>query len=343
MTKQQKTCAIVGGVFGLCVLALGWFLYSAYAERQEIVNGGEETPEGLEAAKAKYGGFFQQKPFPSVESVRQVKANGAAYAQWRTAAREVAEKGSFLPPSVKLDHGDLKIMLKSQVARMQKLNNGEICAPAFQFGFEPYLDADDKKETPMPTDPAELTELYTQFVSITNVVDILHANGVQNIRRIGRRQKPKEEDSSARQSNQRRRKNAKDKAAKAAEADDTPACHTFELEYTVRPTAFVNVLNAFAKSPRFYVVDNLSFGHEGESLKERLNRANAPSVPGGVKQEGRRRRSPGRSLDQQEEKKTEKDDGLVTRPDKEQPILVKMKLSVYDFGKDGASSQKEGN
>lgn len=342
MTKQQKTCAVFGGAFALCVLALGWFLYSAYAERQEIVNGGEETPEGLEAAKAKYGGFFQQKPFPSVESVRQVKANEAAYAQWWAAAHDVAEKGSFLPPSSKLDRGDLKIMLKSQVARMQKLNNGEICAPAFQFGFEPYLDADDKKETPMPTDPAELMELYKQFVSITNVVDILHANGVQNIRRIGRRQKPKEEDSSARQSN-KRRKNAKDKAAKAAEADDTPACHVFDLEYTVRPTAFVNVLNAFAKSQRFYVVDNLSFGHEGESLKDRLNRANAPSVPGGVKQEGRRRRSPRRSPDQQEDKKAEKDDGLVTRPDKEQPILVKMKLSVYDFGKGGASSQKEGN
>ena len=50
-----------------------------------------------------------------------------------------------------------------------------------------------------------------------------------------------------------------------------------------------------------------------------------------------------RSSSDQQEEKAEKDDGLVTRPDKEPPILVKMKLSVYDFGKGGASSQKEGN
>ena len=237
MTKQQKTCAIVGGVFGLCVLALGWFLYSAYAERQEIVNGGEETPEGLEAAKGKYGGFFQQKPFPSVESVKQVKANGAVYAQWWADAHDVAVKGSFRPPSSKLDRGDLKIMLKSQVERMRTLNNGAICAPTFQFGFEPYLDAEEKNEKPMPTEQPELVELYTQFVSITNVVDILHSNGVQEIRKIGRRQKPQEEDSNARQAN-KRKKNAKGKAAKAAEVIEAPTCHTFELEYTVRPSAW---------------------------------------------------------------------------------------------------------
>ena len=38
MTKQQKLCVGAGSAFGLCVLALGWFLYSAYAERKEIMS-----------------------------------------------------------------------------------------------------------------------------------------------------------------------------------------------------------------------------------------------------------------------------------------------------------------
>ena len=69
MTKQQKLCVGAGSAFGLCVLALGWFLYSAYAERKEIMEGGEETPEGLESAKGKYGDFFQKNPEANLQVV----------------------------------------------------------------------------------------------------------------------------------------------------------------------------------------------------------------------------------------------------------------------------------
>ena len=345
MTKQQKLCVGAGSAFGLCVLALGWFLYSAYAERKEIMEGGEETSEGLESAKGKYGDFFQKNPFPSTESVNLVKANEDAYAKWRAGAFEVVAKGDCLPAPSSLDSGTLKDMMRKQVTQMQKLSGtskeGRICAGDFQFGFEPYLSAERKNEKSMPTEKTELLSLYAQFVTITNIVDMFHANGVLEIRKIERLKA--QNDESDGKDNQRKKSGKGKGKGKGAEVVEGPTCYAFELEYLARPSAFVNVLNAFASSLRFYVVGDLSFGHEGESLKERLNRAKGSSASGGMKQEGRRRGSRIRTLDPQEEKQAEKDDGFVTRPDKEQPILVKMKLSVYDFGKGGASSQKEGN
>ena len=42
MTKQQKIGVCLGGAFGLCVLALGWFFYSAYADHQAALEGDDE-------------------------------------------------------------------------------------------------------------------------------------------------------------------------------------------------------------------------------------------------------------------------------------------------------------
>ena len=49
MTKQQKIYACFGGAVGVCALALGWFLYSAYADYQAALEGDEEGTEGLSA------------------------------------------------------------------------------------------------------------------------------------------------------------------------------------------------------------------------------------------------------------------------------------------------------
>lgn len=345
MTKQQKLAAGVGGAFGLCVLALGWFLYSAYAERREIEVGGDSVPEGLAAAKDKYGDFYSKNPFPSTESINLVKAKEKAYEQWKADARATASKGDLPPPPSRLDSGDLKIMMSEQIARMQKLpgnNNGHICAPSFQFGFEPYLDAEKKNEKPMPTGRKELLDLYAQFVTITNVVDLLYANGTNGVLEIRRISRPKlrEDDLADKLANQKK-KGGKGKQAKGAAVSEGPVCYEFDLEYVVRPSAFVKVLNEFAKTPRFYVVRAMSFGHEGESLKERLNRTANPSKSKDDQQSGGRRGFSRYRVQEAQEQKVEGDGDLVTRPDIEKPILVTMKLCGYDFLTGGLSSKKE--
>ena len=347
MTKQQKVYIGLGGVYGLCVLALVWFLYSAYAERQETLEGGESTPVGLEAAKASYvKSYTQEKPFPSRDSIDRVKANEKAYAEWRQVNLREVSKGDCPPPPPGLEGSVLYNMMQNQRDAMRVFpggaDNGHICSDKFQFGFEPYLvDEDDKNKAPMPPQNSkQLSELYVQFVMITNMVDILHASGGSvEIRKIKRQELKGDEESADKQAN-KRKKGGKAKSAKGAAAVDKPKCYNFDLEFSVRPSAFVNVLNAFATCPRFFVVEDLEFKHEGEMLKDRLNQAANPSKSKDEQQTvGRQGRSRGRGVQEKKEKKVEFDGDLVTRPDLEKPILVTMKLSVYDFGT--GNSQKE--
>ena len=341
MTKQQKIYAGLGGAYGLCVLALGWFLYSAYAEHQEILDGGEATPVGLVAAKASYANSYaQENPFPSRDSIDRVKANEKAYADWRESNFREVSKADCPPPPPELKEGSvLWGAMKAWRNEMRKLPggaaNGKICAPTFQFGFEKYLEDGDKKE-PMPADPKKLAELYTQFVMITNMVDVLRSSGgLVEIRKIERPKLQGEEDSADKQAGQQK-KGGKAKSAKGAAAEEGPKRYDFSLEFASPPSAFVNVLNALATCPRFFVVEDLDFKHEGESLKDRLNRAANPSKakddqPSG----GRRRRS---RVQEAEVPKDKLGADTATSPGCEK-LLVAMKLSVYDFGT--GTSQKE--
>ena len=144
MTKQQKIGACVGGVFGLCVLVLGWFLYSAYADYQAALEGDEEEgTEGLIAAKEKNNKFYaQSNPFPSPESIQQVESNKAVYATWKEQSVTLAARGDCPPPPTDLDGTVFKQNLYEQVTKMQKLPGGvagRICADKFWFGFDQYL------------------------------------------------------------------------------------------------------------------------------------------------------------------------------------------------------------
>ena len=330
MTKQQKIGACLGGVFGVCALALGWFLYSAYADYQAALEGDEEEgTEGLIAAKEKNNKFYtQSNPFPSADSINQIESNKAAYASWKDQSVVLAARGDCPPPPSDLDGTVFKQTLFEQVTKMQKLPGGvggRICADKFWFGFDQYLGEAGKTPERM-----ELPLLYAQFVAITNVVDLFRASGVLEIRKI-ERVAVQTEDADDQSRGGSRKKAGKGKADSDAEAVSEPKHFDFNLEYVVRASAFVKVLNGLAKSPRFYVVGDFSFEHEGESLKSRLDRAASAAAGGGSSSRGRR----GRGRDRDQEKNEEAESGVVTNPETT-PILVRMKLSVYDFGKSRA-------
>ena len=329
MTKQQKLGACVGGVFGVCVLVLGWFLYSAYSDYQAALEGDdEEGTEGLVSAKEKNNRFYtQSNPFPSTDSIQQIESNKTVYSTWKTNAIESASRGDCPPPPSDLDGTGFKLTLFEQFTKMQKLPGGvagRICADKFWFGFDQYL-----SEAGKTPERQELPILYAQFVTITNVVDLFHSSGVLEIRKIERVTAQAEELDAPARGNQR------NKAGKGKKPNDAgaeaPKHLDFNLEYVVRASSFVKVLNGLAKSPRFYAVSDFGFEQEGESLKSRLDRAASASANGSSSSRGRR----GRGRDRDPEKGEEAESGVVTNPETT-PILVRMKLSVYDFGKSKA-------
>ena len=217
--------------------------------------------------------------------------------------------------------------------------NGRICSDKFLFGFDQYLGEAGK--TP---ETLELPKLYAQFVTITNVVDLFRASGVLEIRKL-ERVEVKDDVENANARGGQRNRDGKGKAGQNAAAALEPKYFDFNLEYVVRASSFVKVLNGLAKSQRFYVVSNLSFEQEGESLKARLDRIESASSGGNSSSRNHRR---GRGRDRSQENREEIESGVVTNPETT-PILVRMKLSAYDFGKNraqveaaAASSKKEG-
>ncbi len=338
MTKQQKLGACFGGAFVLCALALGWFLYSAYAEHQAALDGDEEEgTEGLTSAKQKYGNFYSQSnPFPSNAAIDLVKSNETAYAAWKVGAIELAARGDCPKPPEGLSGTVFKNHLFEQVTRMQKLPGavaGRICAPTFLFGFDQYLG-----EAGGTPDQKDLPKLYAQLATITNVVDLFAQSGVLEVRTFTRLE-AKDENEEDGDRGGRRNRGKKNKSANGEDAAKGPKCYDYRLEYTVRASAFVKVLNGLAKSPRFYVVSEFGFEHEGESLKTRLDRVGSAAASGGASSRSRRNR-------ERNKKEEEVETGFVTNPETDPPILVRMKLSVYDFAEMAkaapTSSNKEG-
>ena len=218
MTKQQKLGACFGGAVGVVALALGWFLYSAYAEHQAAVEGDpEEGLEGLVGAKEKNAGYYAtSNPFPSAEAIALVKSNEAAYAAWKADALDLASRGDCPPVPPRLGGTVFKNRLFEQVSRMKKLPGGamgRICAPTFLFGFDQYLG-----ESGGTPEKADLPRLYVQLATITNVVDILAKSGVLEVRAFDRLAAKEESDEggarNARQRNKPKGKTAKDEVLK---------------------------------------------------------------------------------------------------------------------------------
>ena len=104
MTRQQKLGACFGGVFGVIVLALGWFLYSAYADHQEALDGNEEEQtKGLNAAKVDNQNYYtQSNPFPSARAIKAVNSNKTAYAEWKKESVELSSHGNIPDMPAKL-------------------------------------------------------------------------------------------------------------------------------------------------------------------------------------------------------------------------------------------------
>ena len=332
MTRQQKLGACFGGVFGVIVLALGWFLYSAYADHQAALDGDEEAQtKGLNAAKVDNQNYYtQSKPFPSDRAIKAVNSNKTAYVEWKERAVDVSSHGDIPDMPSGLNGDSFKVnYLDVYLKKLQLLPgrvNGHICAETVWFGFEKYMppvnEAPKNEDTP---------KLYKQFVIVTNVVQMLQGQcDVLEIQKIVPldKEENEEETQNAKQRG-RARKGGNDKNATPA---NTPTCYDYELVFKARASVLVKVLNALAKSPRFYVVKEFGFEYEGESLRERLDRSDASGAGDSSSPRSRRR---GR----EEEKKSELSGGDVINPAQE--FLVTMKLSVYDFGK-GATSKKEG-
>ena len=331
LSKQQTIGAVGGGVFLVLAGVLGWMLYSAWDERGE-------AEERLEGETSSFRRYNEAAVFPSKGSIASVKSNETSYAAWYESAVALAARGDKLTP---LETPPIfKQRLQAEVRRMAALPggaNGHISAETFLFGFEQFLG-----EGGVLPQSADVPRLANQLDAITTVVDMCAEAGVLEIKSVQRMEPPKEDDE-----DRDRGRNKKKKGKKAAADEELKqTCLDYTFEVSTRPAAFVALLNALTSTERFFVVKNLSFRESADMIVDKITAVESAAAQKGraaSSTSGRRRRGLAAAAPEAAaaEAGLSKDDRIVVDPELDAPILVKFKLSVYDFGRAVARTAAE--
>ena len=322
MANGKVVAGIAGGVFVVAAGVLGYLFYDAYSSRTETE---QELEDGIDS----YRRMNAAAVFPSRKSIDAVVTNQAVCAAWRERAENFASRGDRVVPQDETP-ASFKQRLANEVRRLVALPGGvegHLAAPNFYFGFEKYLG-----ESAVLPEAAAVPRLSEQLAAISRFAEIFAESGVVEVKSVRREEAVAKKDDDE---DPKPRKSAKGRKT----ADEADGAKMTSLEYAVsilvRPSAFVETLNALTADQRFTVVKGFAFHSTGDMIVDRLNAAEALLAKKDEPQNARRRRRRGSSFAEESaaEQAPKGDDRLVVDPELDAPVQVDMKLVVYDFGR----------
>ena len=322
LSKNQIVMLAIGGVALVASAVLGYFAFSAYSAKSEAEDAFESDSA---AVRALLGAAIS----PDAASTKAVKDNSAALAGWTEAALSTASAGDRVVEA-DVNEAAFKQKLVDEARALSALPggvDGKIVKPDFAFGFPDFVTGDKLPEK------EKLPQLQRQWADIRTVVEALADCGIVEIVRVepilAKQPQASEQQKDAKTNRrQRRRKDAEE--AKPAYTEEK-----YAIDFRAKPAALVKVVNAFATSQRFLVVETLDFAREGDMIGKALGEGDKK---GGAEQQSarprRRRRGEqtGFGEAQPAEGAEEQDNGVVNDPEKEDPFLVHAVVATYDFG-----------
>ena len=324
MSKNQIVMAAIGGVTLVAAAALGYLAFDAYSSKGEAV---EERDGAAETVKR----LLRAEVSPDKESELAYKKNADTLSGWTEAALATAAAGDRAVRD-DLNPAAFKKKIVDEARALAELEGeveGKIVKAGFPFGFPDFVTGDKLPEA------ERLPQLQRQWGDIRGVVEFLQGCGVAEIVRIepaGAAPAP-----AAQPQKEEKPKARRNRAKKEVEAEK-PAytVEKYAVDFRARPAALVKAVNALATSPRFIVVDSMTFAREGDMIAAALGegektRGGAQEQSAGERRHGRRKQKVVEEAEKPAEESEDKK-GLVNDPAKEAPFLVKMTLSTYDFG-----------
>ena len=322
MDKTKMILAGTGGAIGLGVLIIGFFTWMAFSDKTKALEGDEEEmTDGLETVVSKAQSLTRAKVYPCAASVAALESNRNALVEWRAEAIRLATRGDRIyeattPPS-------FKAFIVADAKRLSELPGGvagKFTKPDFAFGpFKDYV-----VEGKMP-DPAKLPDLQRQWDDVATVVEILSQNGVRELTDIQFVQPKEEPKNEAPRSNR----------GKTAQASHPPhasqTSHTYVFAFDAKPTAFGKVVNALVTSERFVTVDSFTFARAMDEISEALG---GEEKKESAARPGRRARRARAAVETPTAEKgaAAKKGGVIVDPAADDPISVRMTVTVTDFG-----------
>ncbi len=320
MSKNQIVMAAIGGVTLVAAGVLGYLAFDAFSSKAEAVEAGDGAKESVRR-------LLRADVSPDKESELAYKKNADTLAGWTEAALATAAAGDRAV-SNDINPAAFKQKLVDEARALSELEggvDGKIVKPGFNFGLPDFVTGDKLPEQEM------LPKYQRLWGDIRLVFEMLQECGVAEIVRI----EPAGVASAATQAQQEEKPKAKrGRGKKDAEAEKPVyTVEQYAVDFRAKPAALVKAVNALATTPRFIVVDSMSFAREGDMIAAALGegeKAKGAQQQAAGGRHGRRKKvveEVEKPAEESEEKK-----GLVNDPVKESPFLVKITLSTYDFG-----------
>ena len=325
MKRQTIILSVCGFVVLLLCGGVGYFLFSAWHEKETVAEDRNQQMDELRR-------IYDAKVFPSKENIEQYGKDAEMVGAWRGTASNLFEKGRIsvadLSPSAFKEQLVQDIQGLNSRFRTPSLK-GEKAGTLFGFDFDRYLGGD------LPVQP-DVPRLALQLSMIKQLCDALHEAGVMELVAVTREKfdtgaKPVEEAPQEGRRN-RRRDRGGDSAAPAAATASGPAAtagayagkERFEYTFMARPDVLVATLNKLASIDLFTVVAATEIHKKGDMLKAFTQKRAMESKKGDTDEAPEE----GKGLDAANKLPTRE---LVTDPELEPPVTVKLVIDVYTF------------
>ena len=324
--KRFQIGLIAGlGVFAVICAVLVWKLFGAMGARAEAHENSQSTLEQLQR-------LYKQKYFPTKENIDRVRNDELVVSTWLGIASNQLHRGevkvaSQTPSGFKSQLQETVRNLAMQPGQV----GGKICADNFYFGFEKYLG----DSAVLPKDNATATKLAMQLTMIEKICRELMKAGVVQIDLVEREKfddKPAEEEvQEAPRETRRNRRNRRNSAAakvdtsvqQKPQALELASKQSFTIGFQARPEELITALNGLARIEPFMAVSSVSMAAGADPLQayaQSLIAENELRARGEEKQEGKSSGKPGEIYRK-----------IVTSPEMEAPLKIKIKVDVFKF------------
>ncbi len=317
MKRQNIILIAMAAVLGLACLGVGGFLIKAMGDCGEAEEARNQDYDQLLS-------LYGAKPYPSDENIARVREDRGALEAWLASASNLVHRGD-----IPLEDQTPAVFKQSLQAKVRALSaqtgavKGKVVEAGFKFGFDKYLGEDRLPEK------EHVARLSGQLAVIEQVCQALYAANILSLDKVGREAfddgmaEQAVEDAAPRG----RRKGAGRAAARVATQDAGQGLFSkqrFSFEFKARPGAFVDALNRLAALDLFVVVAEAEFHKTADplALRESRKKDRPGSEPAAAD---------GSAPAPADLSALSHVDRIVTDPELEPPLSVRLDLDVYSF------------
>ena len=319
MKRHQITMIACGVLMAAVCGVAGWFLFTETSDKNRAAEERDQAYQELQK-------IYRAKVFPSDENIARVGEDQKVLEGWLATASNQVHKGDLhvepkTPTSFKQALQAAVRKLSAHTGAVQ----GKIVAPGFNFGFDQYLGQSDSLPASEHVD-----RLTAQLAIIEKLCEELYAANILELKKVERevfdavkKEEEEQETSSRRRSRRRDDSGGGSKASGSAARAESEywSSQRFAVEFVARPAAVIEALNRLAAMDLFAVVAEAELRKAGDLLAQ----FNAKKKESSAKLAAEGAAAP---VDPAKLSHVER---IVTDPELEPPVNVKLDIDVYSF------------